>query len=249
MAGQQKDVTGVNCLRNDEGEVLVEEQQIKNRWRKYMQKLLNEENEWNREVVSEAVQGPRELITKTEVEQAIKEMKSGKAGGPSEVVGEMINAAGKNGVDMMTKLCNQIIEEGRIPLDWEISTLVPVYKGKGDPLECGSYRAIKLLEHAMKVLERVLDRRIRQKVNIDCMQFGFMPGKGTVDAIFICRQLQEKYLEKTKDLYFAFVDLEKAFDRVPRDVVWWSLRKFGVEEWIIQTVMAMYTKAKTTVWT
>jgi len=51
-------------------------------------------------------------------------------------------------------------------------------------MECGSYRAIKLLEHAMKVIECVFKRRIREKVKIDAMQFGFMPGKGTTDAIF-----------------------------------------------------------------
>ena len=56
------------------------------------------------------------------------------------------------------------------------------------------------------------------KVNIDNMQFGLMSGKGTVDAIFIVRQLQQKFMEKRKDLFYAFVDLEKAFDRVPRDV-------------------------------
>ena len=48
------------------------------------------------------------------------------------------------------------------------------------------------------------------------MQFGFMPRRGTIDAIFIARQLQEKYLGKKKNLYFAFVDLDKGFDRVPR---------------------------------
>ena len=59
-------------------------------------------------------------------------------------------------------------------------------------MECGSYRAIKLLGHGMKVLERVLGRRLRMKVNIDDMQCGFMSGKGTVDAIFIVRHLQEE---------------------------------------------------------
>ena len=118
-------------------------------------------------------------------------------------------------------------------------------------MECGSYRAVKLLEHGMKVLERVVERvverRLRRKVNIYNMQFGFMPGKGTVDAIFIVRQLQERFLEKKKDLFYAFVDLEKAFDRVPREVVRWALRQLGVDEWLVQVVMMMYERARTVV--
>ena len=79
------------------------------------------------------------------------------------------------------------------------------------------------------------------------MQFGFMPGKGTIDAILIMRQVQEKHQAKKKKLYYPFVDLEKAFDRVPREVVRWALRKLGVDEWLIRTVMALYTEACTVV--
>ena len=67
----------------------------------------------------------------------------------------------------------------------------------------------------MKVFERVIEKYIKEAVNIDDMQFGFMPGKGTMDAIFITRIVQESFLAKKKYLYFTFVDLEKAFDRVP----------------------------------
>ena len=105
-------------------------------------------------------------------------------------------------------------------------------------MECGSYRVIQLLEHAMKVIEHVFERRIREKVKIDAMQFGFMPGKGITDAIFTVWQMQEKYGCKGKKLYFAFVDLEKAFDRVPREVTRGALRKAGVEEWLVKAVMA-----------
>ena len=86
-------------------------------------------------------------------------------------------------------LCSLIVAQGRIPDDWS-SILLPVFKGKGDAMECGSYRAIKLLKYAMKVIERVFERRIREKVKIDAMQFGFMPGKGTTDAVFRVRQMQ-----------------------------------------------------------
>ena len=67
-------------------------------------------------------------------------------------------------------------------------------------------------------------------------------GKGTTDAIFIVRQLQEKYLAKKKELWMAFVDLEKAFDKVPRKVVQWALRKINVDEWWVSIIKSMYEK-------
>ena len=84
-------------------------------------------------------------------------------------------------------------------------------------------------------------------MKIDDMQFGFMAGRSTTDAIFIVRQLQEKYLARNKELWMAFVDLEKAFDRVPRKEVWWALRYLGVDEWIVSVIRAMYEDATTKV--
>ena len=92
-----------------------------------------------------------------------------------------------------------------------------------------------------------MDSLIRQVVSIDDSQFGFVPGRGTTDAIFVVRQLQEKYLAANKRLYIAFVDLEKAFDRVPRKVIWWALRKLGVDEWIARLVQGMYSNARSRV--
>ena len=74
---------------------------------------------------------------------------------------------------------------------------------------------------------------------IFCMQFGFMPGSGTTDAIFVLRQLQEKHLAKNTKLYFAFVDLEK--------VIWWAMGKLGIEEWIVRFVQAMFNNTRSRV--
>ena len=156
---------------------------------------------------------------------------------------EMIRAAGDMGVSMIRVLAAAIIRDGKVPSNWEQSFIVCLYKGKGDALERGNYHGLKLTKQVMKVLERIVDGLIRQLVSIDDSQFGFVPGRGTTDAIFVARQLQEKYLAANKRLYMAFIDLEKAFDRVPRKVIWWVLRKLGVEEWIVRLVQGMYANA------
>ena len=99
-----------------------------------------------------------------------------------------------------------------MPSDWEMSVIINCFKGKGDAVEHGNFRCLKLLDHLMKVFERVIEKYIRDAVNIDDMQFGFMPGKGMMDAIFITHIVQERFLAKKKDLDFTFVDLEKAFE-------------------------------------
>ena len=82
----------------------------------------------------------------------------------------------------------------------------------------------------MKIFERIIEKEIRKVIDASETQFGFMSGRGTIDAIFITRQLQGKYLRKKNNIYFAFVDLEKAFDRVPRSAVRWAMRKLNVDE-------------------
>ena len=76
--------------------------------------------------------------------------------------------------------------------------MVNVYKGKGNALECSSYSGVTLLDHVLKVLERVLEARPRKTVKIDEMQFEFSPGKGITDAIFIVPQVQESYLANSR---------------------------------------------------
>ena len=72
------------------------------------------------------------------------------------------------------------------------------------------------------------------------MQFGFMPGKGTTDAIFTVRQMQEKYGCKERSSTLLLQIWRKAFDRVPREVTRWALRKTGVDEWLVKAVMRVH---------
>ena len=102
-------------------------------------------------------------------------MQSKKSAGPSEVVIEMINAAGENMLKLLTELANQVIYQCKIPNEWNLSYIINCYKGKGDSLDRGNYCGLKMLDQILKLFERILEPIIRSQVDIDNMQFGYMP--------------------------------------------------------------------------
>ena len=103
------------------------------------------------------VEGQSEPITLEMITKAINKMASGKAAGPSGIVAEMLKPLGEAGVAEVRDLIEDIISEGFIPIDWQESYIVNLYKGKGDALNRGNYRGLKLIEQTIKVLERVVE--------------------------------------------------------------------------------------------
>ena len=129
------------------------------------------------------------------------------------------------GIKCLTSLFNRLLIGEWIQEEWRRSVLIPIYKNKGDAQCCGNYRGIKLMSHTMKVWERIIEAKIRDRVEISKQQYGFMPGKGTTDAMFALRMLMGKYREGQRELHCVFVDLKKAYDRVPRKDLWYCKRK------------------------
>ncbi|GJX84682.1 retrovirus-related pol polyprotein LINE-1 [Tanacetum coccineum] len=115
----------------------------------------------------------------------------------------------------------------------------------GDAQVCSNYRGIKLLSHTMKLWERVIERRLQRETMVSENQFGFMPGRSSIEAIHLIRSLMEKYKERQKDLHLAFTNLEKAYNSVPWELIWKTLIDKGSSRRYIKVIRDMYDGART----
>ncbi|KAK3572845.1 hypothetical protein QTP86_008260 [Hemibagrus guttatus] len=243
-----KDVQQVRVIKDRDGRVLTSGESVQRRWKEYFEELMNEENESEKRVEGvSSVEQKVDKIRKDEVRKALKRMKSGKAVGPDDILVEVWKCLGEAAVEFLTSLFNRVLESEKMPEEWRRSVLVPIFKNKGDVQSCSNYRGIKLMSHTMKLWERVVEARLRKIVEICEQQYGFMPRNSTTDAIFALRILMEKYRDGQRELHCLFVDLEKAYDRVPREELWYCMRKSGVAEKYVRVVQDMYERSRTVV--
>ena len=160
-------------------------------WQKHYECLLNEKFDWNKEslALNNSTIGQRSEIEVHTVRRVLGRMKCGKASGSFGVVAEILQASGEVGINRMTDFFNGILDEYKIPEEWNTSVILNCFKKKGEATDRGNYRGLKLLEHLMKFFKKVIEEEIRGQVSIDSMLFRFMPGRSTIDAIFITWQL------------------------------------------------------------
>nr|XP_009763263.1 PREDICTED: uncharacterized protein LOC104215207 [Nicotiana sylvestris] len=173
------DLDQVKCIKDEEDRVLLDNGLIRRRWQTYFHSLLNEEGDMS------IVLGDLEFsesrcdfeycrrIRVDEAEGTMPKMSRGKVTGPDEILVEFWKIVGKEGLELLTRLFN-VIRMKKMPEEWRWSTMVPVYKNKGDIQNCNNYRGIKLLRYTMEVWERVIELWVRMNVSIFENQFGFM---------------------------------------------------------------------------
>ena len=173
----------------------------------------------------QSVKEPHDYVTMKEIEIFLESMKSNEATGPSRLGSYIRKSGGKVVLELLTKVLQHIMGSEESSAEWKDSVTVPLFKEEGDPLQCGKYRALRLLEHRLKVWEKIFDRRLKAFVNVNSNQFGLSARTATTDAIFILQRMRQKYFEKKKQVYFVFMELENTFSPVPIWTLRWALRK------------------------
>ena len=104
-----------------------------------MQRVMNEENDLDRNVEGDGVEGPVVCVSREDVLQVLNKVKTGRAPGPSDVLPELIAASGGVGIQVMSEVCQRVLDGFGMPAEWALSIVIPIFKGKGDIRNCGYY--------------------------------------------------------------------------------------------------------------
>jgi len=183
------DINQIKCIKDGTDRLLVKDEEIKGRWREYFDKLFNGENEGTTFELDDSFDDTNRRfvrrIQEVEIGEALNRMKGGKAMGPDGIPIEVWRCLGDRAIVWLTKLFNLIFRSNKMPEEWRRSILVPIFKNKGDVQSCTNYHGIKLMSHMMKLWERVIEHRLRRVTSVTQNQFGFMPGRSTMEAIFL----------------------------------------------------------------
>ena len=186
-----------------------------------------------------------------EIQRTVSHLKIRKSAGPDGVYPEHIKYAGNAAILWLTRIISLCWKEGIIPKDWTTSHIVCLPKRTRGlaTYEADGYRGISLISVACKILANVLLERINPLINkmLPESQNGFRQNRGTDDAIFTIRRISEEMRRHNTPLYVVYLDLSKAYDRVPREIVWEALANLGVQGPLLKLLQSLYHETKASV--
>nr|KAG5693286.1 hypothetical protein BaRGS_011607 [Batillaria attramentaria] len=234
-------------VKDKNGQIITKEEDQRTRWAEHFKETLNRPPP----PVPPDIPPAAQLLdistnppTKTEIIKAIKSLKSGKAAGPDGIPPEALKADIQTSTDMLHPLLRKIWESESVPHDWKKGHLVKLPK-KGDLSSCSNWRGIMLLSIPGKVLTRIILERLKTALDKTLReeQAGFRNDRSCTDHIATMRIIIEQSLEWQTPLYSTFVDFQKAFDSVDREVIWKLMSHYGFPPKFVNIIRQLYEDA------
>ncbi len=222
-------------MRRSDGVIVRRNGEVREVWKNHFEKVMNVGMGGRAEVTTMGIKIHDERphtqgrLERSEIMGAIRKLKLGKGPGPDGMTAEVLKYGVEIVIDGMVWICSLACEQSRVPEAWIKAIIVPLYKGKDKREECNNNRGISLLSVLGKTDGRILNERMMKitDTSVGAEQGGFRKGRGCVDQIFAVKIFLGKYLEKDRELFAAFMDLEKAYDRVDRKGLWDTLSVWG----------------------
>ena len=241
------------AVKDDDGAICSSPEDQKARWKQHFTRVLNIQSTFSIDALASVPareEDPLLAIVPSEEDLlcALRRLCSGKAGGGSQIVPELLKAGGSVLFPFLFDLVKTAWLTSSVPQDWRDAQLVPIPK-KGDLSLCDNWRGIALLDVVGKVVGRIIQDRLQllAATSLPESQCGFRPGRSCADAAFSVRQVVEKSFEHRVKSFCIFVDLRKAYDSIPRAALWIALRKIGVPDSLVNLIASFHTDMKATV--
>ena len=215
-----------------------------NRWKTYFQQLFTKTNDIDIPSCSDS-NGPLDYdITLEELEIGSYVLRPGKSTGRDGILNEMIRCLLETHPNVILKLFNLILSSGKPVNMWNTSIFTPVHK-KGSKMDPDNYRGIALACCLSKFYAAILNRRLLnfaiEKNIIHKSQLGFMPKNRCSDALIILYNLFNKYCRQRSGYMFGcFVDFRKAFDTIPRHLLFQKLLSHNITGKFYESIKNMY---------
>jgi hypothetical protein len=242
-------------IQNKNGDLLTNSTDRLFRWREYLSELLNVHTIVDPSIIQQIdvpqiskieqdrQDKPPSLV---EVREAIRQMKSRKAPGNDDVTADLIKAGGLPIVIWLHDIFVDVWKSEEMVEDWTRAILIRLYKNKGDKKICDNYRGISLLVVASKIFSRVILNRIQILLDNKLLeeQAGFRSNRSTVDQIFTLKLVMEKSREHNKPLCMCFIDIQKAYDSVNRELLWKICRHYGLTDKTVRMLQLLYKNSK-----
>ena len=181
-----------------------------------------------------------EPISTSEVRRALKSSKNKKAAGPGDIPIELVKYGPTILLEETVKVMNKCMIDGDdIPEDWNIGYVSSIHK-KGSKTQCKNYRGISVTSSMGRLYGKILKTRLENTIVDIEEQSGFRSGRSCLDNTFTLKQVLEKRIARNMDTHLIFIDLEKAYDSVPLDRLFKTLRKRGINENYIRSIYNIY---------
>lgn len=217
----------IGKIVDNHDKVVIDKKQRLEIWGKYIEELFEDNRPTPLDTPIDEESGLS--ITESEVQNAIKHMKDGKAPGPDSFRSEFLKLMDEEGIRWLTKMFNRIYDSGEIPQEWLKSEFIILPKKPGAK-SCGDYRTISLMSHLLKVFLKIIHKRIYRmcEEGLTETQFGFRDALGTREALFAIQVLFQRCRDVNCDIFACFIDYQKAFDRVQHGKLIKILQQLGL---------------------
>ncbi|TKR73706.1 hypothetical protein L596_010397 [Steinernema carpocapsae] len=231
-------------LRNAEGRLCNTEEEMQRAVQVFYNNLYASRIQVEGDATPEEEEDDYPAFLQAEIEEAMRQMKTGRSPGQDRVTTEMLKLAKSRILPQLTAILNQCLRNGEVPAEMADSRTILLFK-KGDHLDLKNYRPISLLPTIYKVLSRVISARIDRTLDEaqPIEQAGFRKNCSTAEHLQAVNQLLEKAREYRVPIFMVFIDFEKAFDSVESNAIWNAAQRQGVHPKLLKLLRNIYSQA------